>query len=135
MTQEEKAKAYDEALERAREIKSKILSSHLSTESCKAVSEYIDTIVPELAESEDEKRRKAIKCYVEDMPDTYGFAHGIGKKEMLSYLEKQKEQKPISGNSEKPNTQWSEEDETAFGDLMWCIEQARKSAKDVPADS
>lgn len=26
------------------------------------------------------------------MPDTYGFAHGIGKKEMLSYLEKQKDE-------------------------------------------
>ena len=26
--------------------------------------------------------------------------------------------------------EWSEEDEAAFGDLMWCIEQARKSAKD-----
>lgn len=26
--------------------------------------------------------------------------------------------------------EWSEEDETAFSDLMWCIEQARKSAKD-----
>ena len=28
------------------------------------------------------------------------------------------------------NAEWSEEDETAFGDLMWCIKQARKSAKD-----
>lgn len=35
-------------------------------------------------------------------------------------IEKQKEQKPA---------EWSEEDETALGDLMWCIEQARKSAK------
>lgn len=53
MTPEEKAKAYDEALEKAKEIKSKILSSHLSTESCRAVSEYIDEIIPELRESED----------------------------------------------------------------------------------
>ena len=28
------------------------------------------------------------------------------------------------------SAEWSEEDEAAFGDLMWCIEQARKSAKD-----
>jgi len=30
----------------------------------------------------------------------------------------------------QPKQEWSEEDEAAFGDLMWCIEQARKSAKD-----
>lgn len=30
----------------------------------------------------------------------------------------------------QPRQEWSEEDEAAFGDLMWCIEQARKSAKD-----
>lgn len=30
---------------------------------------------------------------------------------------------------QKP-TEWSEKDETAFNDLMWCIQQANKSAKD-----
>lgn len=30
----------------------------------------------------------------------------------------------------QPKQEWSEEDEAAFGDLMWCIEQARKSSKD-----
>lgn len=71
-----------------------------------------------------------------------------------SYLEKQKEQKPEScdcsrdeesytngihhvlmnpeayGLIKQKHTEWSEEDESAFGDLIWCIEQARKSAKD-----
>lgn len=56
----------------------------------KSVSDEVDAML-EKEQSEDERIRKAIKCYVEDMPDTYGFAHGIGKKEMLSYLEKQKE--------------------------------------------
>ena len=37
--------------------------------------------------------------------------------ELLSYF-----------NEQKP--EWSEEDETAFGDLLWCIKQAAKSAKD-----
>ena len=45
MTQEQKAKAYDEALERASCIKDRVL---------------IEYIFPELAESEDEKIRKAI---------------------------------------------------------------------------
>ena len=30
----------------------------------------------------------------------------------------------------QPKQEWGEEDETAFGDLMWCIKQASKSAKD-----
>lgn len=71
-------KAYNEALQLAR------------TYYDKGTNEFLDTIFPELRDIEDERIRKAIKCYVEDMPDTYGFAHWIGKKEMLSYLEKQK---------------------------------------------
>lgn len=80
MTQEEKAKAYDEVVARINKAVS---------DGC--VSENFGRDMLGIAESEDERIRKAIKCYVEDMPDTYGFAHGIGKKEMLSYLEKQKE--------------------------------------------
>ena len=30
----------------------------------------------------------------------------------------------------QPKQEWSKEDETAFDDLMWCIKQAAKSAKD-----
>ena len=30
----------------------------------------------------------------------------------------------------QPKQEWSDEDETAFDDLMWCIKQAEKSAKD-----
>lgn len=78
-------------------------------------------IIVEKKESDDERIRKAIKCYVEDMPDSYGFAHGIGKKEMLAYLEKQKEQTP---------EEWSEEDETGLIDALDCVEKARKVAKD-----
>lgn len=94
MTTEEKAKAYDEALERAKEIKSKILSSHLSTESCKAVSEYINEIIPELRESEDERVRKGIVETIKQCPDT--FLNSKNRDEMLAYLEKQKEHKPAS---------------------------------------
>ena len=36
----------------------------------------------------------------------------------------------LKNNVFPPEQEWSEEDEAAFGDLMWCIEQARKSAKD-----
>ncbi len=77
MTNDEKAKAYDEAIKKAKEIKEKIVYSHLSTESCKAVSEYIDTIIPELRESEDERMMwefndwlcEEIECRKNDLRD------------------------------------------------------------------
>ena len=70
MTQEEKAKAYDEAIERAK----------------KHCADYVvETIFPELKESEDEKIRKAIIEFFELQDDntTYSF---IPKKDILRYL-------------------------------------------------
>lgn len=103
---------YEEALERAKEIKSKILSSHLSTESCKAVSEYIDTIIPELAESESEDEeeiiRKELLFHIQSEIDTYDNmisgdydsrdkedkkVHSMLKR-AKAYLEKQKDSIP-----------------------------------------
>lgn len=54
----------------------------------------LESIFPELAESEDEKIRKAIISFFETMDDntTYSF---IPKKSIISWLEKQCEQKPI----------------------------------------
>ena len=88
MTTEEKARAYDEALEKAREIKGKIMSSHLSTEGRKAVSEYIDTIIPELAESEDERIIKTLQEYVKNRN---WALNGPTQDEVLAWLEKQKD--------------------------------------------
>ena len=83
-------KKYKEALERAKEIKSKILLSHLSTESCKAVSEYIDTIIPELAESEDERIRKELIRVFRESGWT-NLSENLTIEEAIAYLEKQKE--------------------------------------------
>ena len=94
-------KKYNEALERAREIKSKICYSHLSTESCKAVSEYIDTIIPELAESEDEKIIDGFKGLLRGIRRGGGLTLNMVPIEKCeAWLEKQKEQKPA---------EWSEE--------------------------
>ena len=96
-TIEEKAKAYDEILEKAQEIKRKILQSHLSTESCKAVSEYIDTIIPELADSEDERIRKWIVAEIKHQYLVDGKKiYCEEAKDALAYLERQKEQKPTA---------------------------------------
>ena len=91
-------KAYKDALERAKEIKGKILQSHLSTESCKAISEYIDTIIPELAESEDER---IIRELIEHIESNVGHNPGLDRKEgrWIAWLEKRKEQNLIMANS------------------------------------
>ena len=100
-------KAYKEALERAREFqKSKDGLCVLTTES----------IFPELKESEDEKIRKALVGFHKSTIDV----DGIKGEEIVAWLEKQGEQKPI----------WSKEDEIGFNDTFWAIQQARTIAKD-----
>ena len=125
MTIEERAKAYDEALERAKEIKSKILYSHLSTESCKAVSEYIDTIIPQLAESEDERIRKGLIKLLTVASEAYLVeSTGIKKDSYLAWLEKQKEQKPVSfscGHENDKPAEWKPQPESLEA-LMYAIE-------------
>ena len=82
-------KKYNKALERAKNIKSKILQSHLSTESCKAVSEYIDEIIPELRESEDDRiRKKMIEHFKSKTKDTWC---NMSVKSIIAWLEKKKE--------------------------------------------
>lgn len=79
-------------------------------------------VIVKKKESEDERIRTALLRCCDDLEK--GKVGCIAKEDVpaiRAYLEKQKEQKP---------TEWSEEDETAFSDLMWCIEKARKSAKD-----
>lgn len=103
MTTEEKAKAYDEALEKAREIKEKIMSSHLSNESPKAISEYIDTIIPQLAESEDERIRRCIEVALTDVDEQRFKDFGTTLKECIVYLEKQKEPENVSASTMAPS--------------------------------
>ena len=81
LTQEEKAKAYDEAIERAKQV--------ALTEEHKSAAEYI---FPQLAESEDEKIRKTLLEYYtrrrdEGQKDPFV---GIPADSVISWLEKQK---------------------------------------------
>ena len=103
MTQEEKAKAYDEALLRA---KSKIKNDkdHVLYE------DDVIEIFPELKESEDEKIRKDLIQWIDEFPDTIWRGHY--KKDILSWLKKQSEQKPA----------WSEEDEKMVKDIIAAID-------------
>ena len=85
MTQEEKAKRYDEALEKGREVYNRGYY----------VSGDLEYIFPEFKESEGEKVRKAlvelVKC---NERSGYTLLNNVSTSSMLDWLEKQGEQKP-----------------------------------------
>lgn len=82
MTQEEKAKAYDEALEKAKDcLKDGTITS--------TAIDYIETIFPELKESEDEKMRKALIRFFQWFPYDRLNAENLKPKEAIAWLEKQ----------------------------------------------
>jgi len=81
MTESEKAKAYDEALDRAKDcLKDGTITS--------TAIDYISTIFPELKESEDEKIRKALVRFHKSTIDI----DGIKGANIIAWLEKQGEQ-------------------------------------------
>lgn len=106
MTTEEKARAYEAALERAK---------YYQKENGSAV---ISAIFPELSESDDEKVRKAlVKYFTLSDEHAYNEACGVSYKDIVAWLEKQKE---LTSDEEKQGKE----------DVLWCINQAKKYAKD-----
>ena len=86
MTQEEKAKTYDKALEKAKGIHS--FSSDI------AEIKRMEQIFPELAESEDEKIRKALlDLFKIENFNGYIALNGIDVDDVIAWLEKQGEQR------------------------------------------
>ena len=102
MNYEEK---YKEALERARKELDVCCS-----QDCDAAKQ-IFRLFPELAESEDEKVRKAIIHFISHTPTVPKGI--IGKETMIAWLEKQGEKKPEEnkGNIGEISPNWREEDE------------------------
>ena len=83
MTQEEKARAYDEAL---------ALAKRLISNNCTEVEKLcLKCVFPELKESEDERIRKALCEFISDTLGDELDGYDISKNEALTYLEKQKE--------------------------------------------
>ena len=103
MTQEEKAKAYDDALLIA---KSKIKNDkdHVFYE------DDIIEIFPELKKGEDEKIREDLIQWIDEFPDTIWRGHY--KEDILVWLKKQGEQKSV----------WTEEDEQIVKDIIAAID-------------
>lgn len=78
---------YSAALEEARKL-------YNASASSPGRKEWLVKIFPELAESKDEEIRKSLLRMISDIDGGYPFEnYGIIKKEAISYLEKQKEQK------------------------------------------
>ena len=140
MTQEEKAKAYDEALERAKNV--------LETDLHESGVWAIKKIFPELSESEDERIRKDIIAHYEIMKAKALCDNRVGTAEIvkvcddaLAWLEKQKdsvsnakyiedvahafEDGRKKGIEEKQKEQkpeeWSKEDKALFELLHQCV--------------
>ena len=78
MTEKEKAKAYDKAIERAK----KLYGNGIAEE-----------IFPELKESDDDRLKKAIIEFFESEDDNTTYSL-VRKKDIIAWLEKQGEQKP-----------------------------------------
>lgn len=122
MTQEEKAKAYDEALEKAKKLYEK-----------GTITESIGYIFPKLAESEDEKIRKWLEEHIEAMPDNSIEFKDVKRIDVLHWLEKQGNQKPQgksaldAANEEKVDNQNcvkpSDKVEPKFHEGEWIVLQ------------
>lgn len=84
MKQEEKARAYDEALAKAKEQ-----YNYPCMRSCMGI---LEEIFPELKESEDEKMRKELIRAFKSL-NTIKVWNGIERTDILAWLEKQAEQK------------------------------------------
>ena len=90
MTQEEKAKAYDEALEKANAL-------YKTAEPMSGCNVILETLFPELKESEDEKMRKTLIAYLKKFSETDSLEPAeINLKKYIAWLEKQGEERKIT---------------------------------------
>lgn len=107
MTIEEKAKLYDEAFLRAKDCQYDGLALSQS------VKDVIEYIFPELNESEDERMRKGLIAFLEDIWH-FGKNANFDKwdksdcSDWIAWLEKKREKKP----------EWSEDDENEFNHIL-----------------
>lgn len=95
MTQEEKAKAYDKAIKRAKE-RIKDYEKRGLKEQLFYAKEDLEGIFPELKESEDERMKKSLKRLIAAFYDcNFPTPEGFTREELYAWLEKQGEQKSM----------------------------------------
>ena len=93
MTQEEKAKAYDEAIEKLRDF-----YRDYDTVSCLIdVKEELANLFPVLKESEDERIKKTLINFFSKGAEYDSSTNGIKDRNIIAWLEKQGEQSDANG--------------------------------------
>ena len=111
---EEKAKAYDEIMGKAKkELKA---CGDLDCDAARQIFRFF----PELEEGEDERIRKAI-INVFASHKNYEVFFGVSVEDILAWLEKQGKQKPA----------WSEEDEKILKDIKFNFEYNKEKMSDA----
>lgn len=111
-TTEQKAKAYDKAFEKAKRYDNIIEKANkMHHENCEACQMCIEELIPELAESEDERIRNSLVEYFESHHNDTDFC-GSKVIDILAWLEKQGEQKAAK----------SESFEIEHGKYYYCIQ-------------
>ena len=105
---EEKAKAYDEAIERAKEY----LGDYMLTK-----KEYIEKVFPVLKESDEEKIKKSLIRLVKAFYDVnFPTPEGFTRKQLLSWIKEHGEQKEtLCDKCKKSQPSHSCQDITALG--------------------
>lgn len=118
MTQEEKAKAYDEAIEKAKQT--------LEASSAPEAKMIVYHFFPELCESEDERVRKSLIEFLTDIKriSESGINWAVRKedvemcKSFIAWLEKQKESLHISESCKEKVDSFTDEDERIRKELI-----------------
>ena len=89
-------------------------------ETANANQRYVlESLFPELKESEDERIRKALVEMVHDTTgDSLWVDYGVHKEDAIAYLEKQGEQKPA---------EWSKIDKANLEDSIYFVKEFRRS--------
>lgn len=82
------------------DYKEKVIALLNSQELSKEQKEKLESIFPELAESEDERIRKKLITFFQRFPYTNLYDASLNAKDVLAWLEKQNEQKPVNDTDE-----------------------------------
>ena len=84
---------YNKLLEKARKVYAECVTN--------AEKRKLESVFPELAESEDERIRKAIKHQIERLDDEgWSGLDGVKYADMLAWLDKQGEPQPYRGDAD-----------------------------------
>lgn len=112
MTQEEKARAYDEAIKKAAAL-------YKASEPMSGCNVIIETLFPELAENKDERIMKALKQYFVNSFKNNGVAAicGVHVKDVLVWLEKQGQVK--ESEISQPIKETSKENNNSLTNKAW----------------